>query len=71
MMRAEKTISTLASMRLTQLGFNCQGACELAGTTLQACLDALGPFGEWACLSIGIVNAFNSVDRSAVLTSLR
>ena len=58
-------------MRPLQLGFNGQGACELAGTTLQACLDTLGPSGDWACLCVDIANAFNTVDRSAILTSLR
>ena len=71
LMRAEDTVRALATLRPHQLGFNGQGACEMAGTTLQACIDALGPTGNWACLSIDIINAFNTIDRNAILASLR
>ncbi len=71
LMRSDETIRALATLRPTQLGFNGQGACELAGTTLQACLDSLGSSGDWVCLSVDIVNAFNTIDRSAILNSLR
>ncbi len=71
MMRSDDTIRALASLRPTQLGFNGKGACELAGTTLQACLDSLGPSEDWVCLSVDIVNAFNTIDRTAILNILR
>ena len=66
-----RALRALATLRPLQLGFNGQGACELAGTTLQACLDTLGPSGDWACLCVDIANAFNTVERVAILASLR
>jgi hypothetical protein len=70
-MRSEDTLRSLSSLRPTQIRFNGKGACELAGTTLQACLDSLGPAGDWVCLSVDIVNAFNTVDRKAIINSLQ
>ncbi len=62
LMRSDETLKSLATLGKTQLGFNGQGACELAGTTLQACLESLGSSGNWVCLSVDIVNAFNTID---------
>ena len=59
------------SLQPRQVGVGVQGATELVGMGVQRLFDRLDPQGDWVLLQVDVKNAFNTVDRSAVLQGAR
>ena len=67
MMSDRLTVNTLAALRPSQVGFGGKNTCESLGISLQALVDNC-PLGDTWILATGdITNAFNTVERQAVL----
>ena len=59
------------SLQPRQVGQGKPGACELLGRSLQQCLESESLPADWGSLQVDLSNAFNSVDRTAVLAGVK
>lgn len=65
------TTECVENMRPLQVGQGLSGASELMGRSLQQMLDFSTPPRDWGILQLDLSNAFNSVDRTAVLKGVQ
>ena len=69
LMNSGPLLGQLKALALLQCGVGIPGACESIGQGLQAVVLALpnDPSADWVVMQIDVSNAFNTVDRNAVL----
>ena len=67
LMRLPQTQDSARNLQPHQFGLGFQNACEILGRSLQQFIDWSDPPEDWGILQIDLSNAFNAVDRSAVL----
>ncbi len=57
----------IAALAPEQCGVGVSGAAELAAMGLQGLVRTLPPDGDWVVLQVDMTNAFNTIDRLAML----
>ena len=67
LLRSEGVRNELGSLQPRQVGVGVRNATEMVGMGLQRVVDALDPKEDWVTLQIDVSNAFNSVNREAIL----
>ena len=67
LMRLPQTQDSAQGLQPHQFGLGFQNACEILGRSLQQFIDWSDLPEDWGVLQIDLSNAFNAVDRSAVL----
>ena len=60
-------LSQLQGLSPVQCGVGVPNACESIGQGLQGLVDSLPREGDWVVLQVDVSNAFNTIDRTAVL----
>ena len=66
-MTAPKTLEAISAMLPTQVGVGVEGACETTAMAVQSWVQAEKSRDDWAILQVDLSNAFNAIDRGAVL----
>ena len=66
-LRSPKVLSDLEQLQPRQCGVGVRAAAEMVGMGVQRLVDSLDPGGQWAVMQIDVRNAFNCIDRGAIL----